>query len=156
MICNEDKARMSELAETLFEGHHVGIYPDPEDDGIGYVTVYGIPDGEVRSAKEKLWDAIEGLSGEMDIAPFVPSIVSLSNTQRFYPAFMPNTPDDDVAIPAPVLAAIEQGAPPGIHRIEYPLRENKWPGWSPQRPSIVWNIANREETSDVRAIRFAA
>ena len=158
MIRDDHRGRVREVAEGLFRGCHVGFYPDPEDDGIEYVTVYGIPDAEVLGARDRLWDAICSLEGEIDTNPFIPSIVSLSDTKAFYPDFLPDPPADDVAVSVSVLSAMERlrdGQSRGILQ-KIPAQDWEWPNWNPQRPSIVSDIDSIEEVSDARAIRFAA
>ncbi len=111
-----DSLRMA--VERLFPANHIMFLTDPEDEGVVYVRVYGIPDAEVRDARGRLWDAIDGLEGEVDTNPFIPSIVSLSDTAAFYPEFLPDPPEEMSVVTAGVLGALRHSfAAPGRVRI---------------------------------------
>lgn len=141
-----------------FPGSHVTIMRDPEDDCVAYIRVYGIPDASVKQRKAELRSLIRSLDGVIDVTPFIPSIVSLSDTKAFYPNFLPDPPADDVAVSVSVLSAMERlrdGQSRGILQ-KIPAQDWEWPSWDPRRPSIVSDIDSMEEVSDARTIRFAA
>lgn len=66
---------------------------DPEDPTVLQVTLYGVADGQLASARESLWAIIESV-GDVDGVDFVPSVVRLSDTKSYYPDFMPKDLDE--------------------------------------------------------------
>jgi len=84
----------------IVHGCHVSYVHDPEDNEIVYLRVFGVPDDEVTDVKLRLWEIIDTTN-----APFIPSVVSLSDTQSHYPHFLYPI-DFDSALPEGLMQLI--------------------------------------------------
>ena len=73
---------------------HVDFSFDPEDKGIIYVCIYGIPDDKTYAAHNTACKAIDAL-GFIDDVEFVPSIISMTNTRLYHSELLPGIGDFD-------------------------------------------------------------
>ena len=80
-ISIEDKVR--KCIDRHFSGYKFSIMEDPEDETVKFIRLYDVADADVKSFRSRLWDAIE-TDLEIQGMSFVPSIVSHSNTEKFY------------------------------------------------------------------------
>lgn len=95
-----------DAAREAFPGHYVDTMPDPEDDGLFYVRVFGVPDDGTYPAQVKLADALSGVHTDSVDLVFAPFVVSMADTVAFYPEFMPFPPAAEGAVIDPDVLGI--------------------------------------------------
>ena len=129
---------------------HVDFSFDPEDEGIIYVCIYGIPDDETYAAHNKACRVIDAL-GFIDGVEFVPSIISMTNTKRYHSELLPAPYDFDHSLPdviLPMLGSFESlDTPPSFYSC--PRAAD---GWNGIRSSSVLHDIDEDphERNDVK------
>ena len=151
MNFDEAKTELAKRLAGIYPGHHVGFSFDPDDDGIVYVRVYGVPDGEVNNSKSLVWDLVDAL-GTVDNVEFVPSIISMTNTSHYHQEFMPTGDDFDVAIPADIMQLLEKSETPSGVRLV--CAEPLIVGWGDENDLEL--LHNIDEVTDERSFKVAA
>lgn len=78
-------------AENAFPEYHVCILDDPEDIKTKYIRVFGVPADRVLDVKNRIWEIIYELNNNIPDFEFVPSVVTKTITEQYYPDKMPET-----------------------------------------------------------------
>ena len=151
MNLNDAKTELAKRLADVYPGHHVGFSFDPDDDGIVYVRIYGVPDDEVNNSKCLVWNVIDAL-GAVDNVEFVPSIISMTNTSLYHPEFMPAVDDFDASVSAGIMQLLEKNeTPSGVRPI---CAEPFIAGWGDENDLEL--LHNIDEVTDERSFKVAA
>ena len=79
--------KVTENINRYFPDYNFSLMGDPEDESVQFIRLYDVADEDVNEFKNRLWDVIEEHL-EVEGISFVPSIVSHSNTAKFYSEFL--------------------------------------------------------------------
>lgn len=102
----EDIVRENMLC--YFPDYSYALTEDPEDETVKFIRLYDVDDAEVRTFRTRLWEIIDEHL-EFDGISFVPSVVSHTNTAKFYSDRLKHScsHEDDLTLDAEELMHLE-------------------------------------------------